>query len=37
MWRVMNEEGLFEGRSQDEQNEMFDQVKKILRKEDFEQ
>ena len=36
MWHVLSQEGLFEGRSDEEKQIIFDQVKTILRKDNFE-
>ena len=35
MWRVLSQEGLFEGRSEEEKSTIFEGVKEILRREDF--
>ena len=35
MWRVLSQEGLFEGRSEEEKSSIFEGVKEILQREDF--
>ena len=35
MWRVLSQEGLFEGRSEEDKSTIFEGVKEILRREDF--